>query len=776
MKWRTGSYVFWLFGDKPLNRSEITKAVSDMKSHGFIGVIIQQRMTVKVGQNYKYGLDDKRSISTHKIMVEKCRNQGLKVWLHLDLRGAARTFARKYKDDCLQVLYFCIGNIRQGKFKLGIEYQNPLFDHLTCANTQEVKVEKCFGFNQIEQKEDGLLADDILDLTDKAKLRREKDINKVCIYGKGIDRDKVIIFIKVTYDTFSYTSNKTFPFLRRILEQYKKEIPKIDGIWSDEPGHPPAWQWIQVANEFYRMFKAKFGYELRDKLYALILHSKDSSFNVVRYQYHELLAEVMSRHQKRWKEYAINLWGEGLKVGIHQTNQEIMSVDARRGTLDNFQLLDTVTAGYTDICGMEQTEVMALFLMVYAKSLAKLSRDKIGYVNVWDYRRPNESVEFTSMLLGLFGCKWLDHAYGNTQGSGPGWPDHASWKSQGKICLWMREIEKITQNRPVDGEVLVIYNVETAYWLGEGKADLLRPSTAQVVVALEKKCYPVDLISTRELERVYVEAGRIILDGRTYGCLIYPYPLCMREEVFKKIKNLYMAGGRILLYGTPLIWSPKGKNQSANFKSLFNLRAFHLEAPYRLSIETFPAYISWHSEIKKPISFSGTFSLEHMTYGVEKDWAGWVGNERIRLTYTNQEYWALEGGENIADIDESWEKNTVGVVKKNKQGGIIIFIGLDIGAIDRTDLFMEATMNYFKISKIANVPQDIYISKATTSDGFVLSLTSSNIKGRVTGLIEIEGVKIDTDCRFLTVRFKKGIVKDYYAIDCRKLKIDEKIQ
>ena len=239
---------------------------------GFVGVHMQLR-------DYSVQIDDDKVVSTVRLARDKARSLGLGFWLHLDPRDAIESFFVKYPDVKQWNLRSSEAILEHGGYQTWIDHSRPATDHKQRGVRFEFEaLQRVFAF-QVEnktqldevvatriygEKGDSRLDDrraersiidsnSLVDITDTASYEHNSAQSRVLVRGKwdppGEGDWRVLAFVRLTMETFDYTSTEAIDFQKYLIDLYYKALDgDLDGILSDEPGTPTAYDYLTYGS------------------------------------------------------------------------------------------------------------------------------------------------------------------------------------------------------------------------------------------------------------------------------------------------------------------------------------------------------------------------------------------------------------------------------------------------------------------------------------------------------------------------------------------------
>jgi hypothetical protein len=150
--------------------------------------------------------------------------------------------------------------------------------------------------------------------------------------------------------------------------------------------------------------------------------------------------------------------------------------------------------------------------------------------------------------MGLFGTRWLAHAYGPAGTIGqeqtflgspplPGYPHHSTWKGFVRWNEMLKRQLDLAENRLPEANLLVIFPVETMYALGDVRANDAAASVFRLILRLLDNHYHVDLIGSTRAAKGKWRQGEFRLGGRGYQKILYPFPSVVGHALYALLQE-----------------------------------------------------------------------------------------------------------------------------------------------------------------------------------------------------------------------------------------------
>jgi hypothetical protein len=595
-----GAMIFWHLQDKQIeNHDQIKKEFFDIKDRGFIGIVVGIR-----GTRYEHS-DIKVTVALEYIS-SLAKKHNLLNWVFLDPRFANRFLIDKTGDFVDNLITTNRGQhfdgtnpsaskIKDGKYLVRIEWILKRHTHMfidVSLHYEPLQIEKVFLFNVSGGKAQ---KKSIKDITKDAKFFVNYNEDYVEIFGetdKKYEGWNVVAFPRFRTNVMDYASPKVQKEFNKFIDIYYKRRFKIDGIAWDEPGYYAEFGRFPVSKYIYSKFKAKYGYDLRDKLYAILLNVDDNSHIKVRNNYYSLIEDFVFDAQKYLWEYAKKKYPD-VDSGVHHTwhGEFGGTEDMVHGSFDIWKGLKSVSGGFTDMGGAETLACKGDNLyehyvsnMVIAKSLAKFGKYDQAYFNLWgvDYdgsnpKYPSNVMDYWVDLMCVFSNKWLAHAYGNTgimnadRGFGPGYPFHNTWIKFNLLNRKIDTVEKLTKLKPTIANVLLVFPVESLKAIGNLSGNETAKKIHELIYKLTYQGFSIDVISPQLFADGKYNGKEYVYKNNKYRFVICPFLNVIPKEAEKILTVLKKNKFNIYFDATPPKFDTDGKKVNFNCKSRFDV-------------------------------------------------------------------------------------------------------------------------------------------------------------------------------------------------------------
>lgn len=557
--------IFWTWQDSVIdNPNLLSEQLKDIKAHGFEGVYAMLRGT-------HYQLFDEEMIKAVKTASDACLKEGMEFNWGPDPRLAAYETVKQtgYGAEVILVnkkfnpniivdgpqpdtLLLNECKVENNRYSLNYEYPMRRDIHLLSEVSlwlNPLSVEKVIAYRRENGK---VVKSSIRDITADAHFFVNRSMYYVEVFGKTslpAGDWYVFAFPKFMTNMYAFDSPEHEKIMSDLLDEYKKRDVHLNGLWWDEPGYYFQFGQFAISDRIYTDFKNKYGYDLKENLYALILEVDDNSQLKVRKDYFELLMDYVFGGEKRFWDHGEKLFGP-LRMGIHQSWHTIPD-DMYAGCGDYWRGLSSVDGGYTDDGAFENyftTDLAGKYeqtaFMILASSLAKFSLDGVAHYNRWGTNYTNEVPVYWNDLMPLFSNTWLQHCYGYTgvvgasRGFGPGFPDHSSWSILPELNKKTEQVTGITKYKLPVADVAIVFPISTFLTSLQPKTGKMMNDIRRLVGIMPALGIQVDAISDWLFAEGKIQDGVFQVRDQKYKAILLPNSRIVSNEMLATIREL----------------------------------------------------------------------------------------------------------------------------------------------------------------------------------------------------------------------------------------------
>lgn len=605
-KSNTSFSMFWLLKDAEIEQPELLESqFNDLKSSGFTSLYVMLRSS-------RYSVFDTEVMAAAKRASEMCHNNNIVFHFGLDPRFGASNITRKSGHGAQFLLatkdFFNTESLTQDSDKLvnpetyrlnetkvvndayNLKYKYPsrrdshvLTDVGMWFNPK--CVEKVYAY---QRKNGKVVVSSIRDITTDHHLFINRSFYYLEIFGKIVLPQGdwyVTAFPRFDTNLYAYELKDHQQQFENLIGEYYNKGVELDGFVWDEPGYCLEIGKYVISDQLYKDFQAKYGYDLKSKLYALTLHLDDESQLQVRNDYFNLLTDYVFGAQLKCLNKA-KQYNSKIRMGIHATWHDIVSEDMFHGAGNLWKSLDGVDGGYTDrgwfesYCSDSATmrhRLHTVAFMVIAKGLARYTVSQKAHFNQWGVKYDNDIVIYWNDLMAAFSNEWINHSYGYTgvlgadRSFGPGYPNHKSWSILPVMIDKCKKVNEITSYTIPLGEVAIVYPNTTlmSIWPYEGIP--METKILELIGAMPALGIQADVIGSNFLDEATVNNGKLTVRGHTYQAVILPYNKILSEKSLNVLKQLIAQKAKVYFAGDTPCMRLDGTSININIKKTISL-------------------------------------------------------------------------------------------------------------------------------------------------------------------------------------------------------------
>lgn len=564
--------MFWTWQDRQIeNPSVLLSELRDLKAAGFDGLFAMPRAT-------RYQLYHPELIAAVKFATEAARAEEVKLFWGPDPRFAAhhivtesgfgaevlltgREFNAKTPakdspetDPARMLLNEC--KVEQGRFSLRYEYPSRRDTHILTEVSiwfNPASVDRVFAY---QRRHGQVVAASVRDVTAAHRFFINRGVYYVEVFGQlelPPGEWWVVAFPRFKTNMYAFDAPEHERLLFTLLDRYRAEGIRFDGFWWDEPGYYMQFGQYPISDRIYADFARKYGYDLKARLYALLLPLDDRSHFRVRSDYFSLLMDYVFGAQQRAWAYSERLFGP-VRMGIHHCWHSLPD-NLYHGSADPWRGLEAVDAGYVDDNAFERyfngdldEKLEQASYLVQAASLARFSRTGEAFYNRWGVNYGAEVPTYINDLAAQFSNQWLQHSYGTTRAIGggrdfgPGFPNHPTWPLLPSLIEKTRQVHAITGYALPEAEIAVVYPL-TAFMVGREPAnDALINRVNRLVGAMPAAGVAAEALSEDFFASGRLEHGRFVVRGHSYAAVVLPGAGVISVAARDQIAALIAAG------------------------------------------------------------------------------------------------------------------------------------------------------------------------------------------------------------------------------------------
>jgi hypothetical protein len=522
----TGACAVWRWNDEEIENPGLLKnGLMALQNRGF------SRVWARLGDT-RYGLADRRVIRALAQASQWARRRDIIFWFQADPQRAARFLIQQTGERTqnlialrdpgrpLSASNLCLQRVSRGGFRIRCAYRRPRrgADHPEKAIWFEPSgLERAFC---LQIRNGCAVADSIRDITTEARFYVDAAAGKVEMFGRLATLENggwwVLAFPRFDTNLADFAGRASNDALQRLVEDWFDAGASMNGVAWGEGGYLGEPGRFAVSESLYNSFLAEYGYDLRDRLTALVLPMDDGSHRPVRRDYHGLLDDAVRSAYRDFDKTLHGYFG-GIQSGLVHG----WSVGSTRDPgpdqewMDPWRALVQSSIGLTAFVFSDPPKTIdprsIVSRMVIAKSLGVCTPSRNALIRWPSGQTADRSVSAWVDLLGLYSVRWLLDAE-----DAPAWAD-AKHRN-------LAEVERITGFRFPEADTLLVFpqDAMTAQEPSEGRSFAER--VHRCIGRLTLEGIQMDAFSPSLLR-----LGRWSPDGfrigwRTYRAAVVPFP------------------------------------------------------------------------------------------------------------------------------------------------------------------------------------------------------------------------------------------------------------
>lgn len=578
MKTIQGGFYFWQWTDKEIEEPKLLKSrLVSLSQAGF--------STLFVGfGNTRYEIMDPKVIRAMAQVSQWAEVRGLQFYFEADPRRATRSLIEKTGESLQLLLFlknprgpyhsdnFTLTKVKKNRFAIRCAYR---FSH-RIEETQEKHLalqpsglEKAYRFKM----ENGMVIKaTVQDITSETRFFANIGKGHVEIFGNaGVDENEkdwwVLAFPRFDTNLLDFWGRESRDALVPFIENLFDSGLISDGVFWAKAGFGNRVFQLPVSLSIFNSFLAEYGYDLREKLYALVLPLDDGSHIPVRCDYYGLLMDGMySGHRDFFT--AFHGFFDSVSTGIFYqwavgSHENLSSAPY----WDPWQGLGIGSVGCSEMELNTDSPCMdeVLGVMVLARSLGVFSQGKQAIFRCTGRKNEKALLERIRDFAWMHSLQWLEdeHAFD---------PESPSIELNQKI----QTLHSLTGFRFPVADVLLVYPLHTFLALDPVEAEAKRIQLIRWIGFLTRSGVQLDVCSPSQLLRGKFSNGGFRIGLRMYQKILYPYPTVVCPEILDLLYD-FLRSDLIWMGETMPQWTSSGNPISLPVKELFQLNNSLLE-------------------------------------------------------------------------------------------------------------------------------------------------------------------------------------------------------
>lgn len=548
-----GAILTWYWGDTEIDHPGNLKGqLDEIRNQGFKGVLVILR-------NSRYELIDRKVIRAVTQASQWAKRRRLEFWFQADPRQASRTLITKTSEhlECLMP-YMSSGrsrtnvkhSVRVKKNKFELKYRIPRTNPLRylpekTLQLNPVGVERVFLY---QKNDDAIAEETVRDISNACRFHVDMTSRTVTIFGdiRVPDHETwwVLAFPKFETNLFDYAGRESKDLFHHLVEDFFDAGAYLDGVIWDELGCGDQAGLFPVSLSLYNCFKAEFGYDIREVLYALVMDTEAFLHIPIRCDYYTFLRDTAFVAQKEFHQMLNSFFGRTEMGLIHHWVGPETSL--RHGCCESLDPWHGIGAGSIGLSEIDHTDPVLpedvesiLSRIIIAKSLGVFSQSQKSFSML---SMPPDTTAttlgFWTDLFSVYSVHWVVRAFHK---NGPGqkrnhshllYPGHPTWTALMDFNWKMDLLDRVTGFHFPETNVAFVFPVETMLISSPRETEKIGAEIHQLIARLTEMGIQIDVISPLLLRNARFAAGELELFNRYYSALIYPYPTVVYSHVF----------------------------------------------------------------------------------------------------------------------------------------------------------------------------------------------------------------------------------------------------
>jgi hypothetical protein len=532
--------------------------------------------------NTRYELTDRKVTRAVAQASQWARKRGLILWFQADPRKASRSLISKTGERTQNLfvlkepgLGFSPGNLtlaalHKGRFEIRCSYRHELRIpeiHEASLAFEPSGLERAFAFRIFE--DGSVMAETIRDISDEARFYADPSGKTMDIFGTVITPDeqdwRVMVFPRFDTNLADYAGRENSDALAGLIAELFDAGASLSGMTWDRGGYCREPGRFPVSLSLFNSFKAEYGYDIRDRLVALVLPMDDGSHVPVRRNYYSLLMDSEFSAFRDFKRNFHGFFGT-VDTGIfHGWEGPLVPCP------DPWQGLGPGESGMTvfsaDAPELRDPSARIFGVLSLTRSLGAFSAPGNAFIRC-RLRAEEDAVRYWSDLTCLFSVRWIAEPEAAPEPVDDGRPaggETGEWAVLGKVNDRIRRVESLTGFRFPDADALLLYPDDSLMTVEPGSADHLTSGLLRFIGRLALHGFQVDSVSSSFLRAAKISRDGFRIGNRSYRALICPYAGTLPKDIVDLTTLLAKRGVPVFFGGDSASIQSDDKSRTATF-------------------------------------------------------------------------------------------------------------------------------------------------------------------------------------------------------------------
>ncbi|MCD6116810.1 hypothetical protein J7K93_07335 [bacterium] len=579
----------WKWEDREVDLyNTLRLQVEKIAKCGFSGILVCQGIS-------RYKFTDNKVLRALSKTSQYAKKRNLEFIVMADPRQSSRFFISKTEErtQCLIIhrntdkektaKFSNVAKVEEGHFFISI----PFSEKYLCSHLQERAVlfspsgvERVFLFRA---ENDIIAPDSVEDITALSYSITNIADGVIEISGDTTENNGgnyyVMAFPRFDTNLFDFAGRESNDLVYSFAGNIFDACTNLDGmIWgSDETSYGMIGDMLPVSLSIYNNFKAEYGYDLKNFLFALLLPMSDNSHIKVRTDFYTHLNNLIKASKKDFASTMHAFFPDFNLISMYSVSRGAGSDVKRCPVFDPWINNDIVSEHLThlDLNARNNGEPDILSGMVISKSLAVFSESGSGAIEISGINNNRESLNFIADTASLFSLELI------LSSDNP--------EDFFRINKKTSEVDRITKRTAPFADTLFLFPSYTMMNINEEYRNYILDETLRLIKDLTLSHIQMDVISPHMLTNAEVSDRGIRLGYRTYKAVIAPYAEIVDSEIFHILSRIDDYKHPLLFGNSAPKYSTTGKKVPKKFSICFTIGENHIQEILSTSIK--PAVI-----------------------------------------------------------------------------------------------------------------------------------------------------------------------------------------
>ena len=580
-----GNIFIWRWSDTEIEHPNLLRyQLKSVEANGFSGVLA-------VLHQSRYELMDPKVVRAVAQVSQWARHRHLVFWLQADPRQSSRSLIAKTQERMHLWLtsdyspqHPCrpahLGRIANNAFSLRYHIPKSVatpYIQERAITYQPLHLDRVFVF---QMENEVLLVDTVKDMTQSTRFFANMEEGFIEIFGEvSIPEQQtwhVAAFPRLETNLYDYHGRKSNDHMRHYIEELFDASTYIDGFVWGEANFLCHQGLYPMSDSMLNGFIAEYQYDIRDKLYALILDTDNRSHIRVRHDYHRFMMESVFRAQQDFHSFAHSFLGD-MRIGLNHPWKEGCAPNRLLfNQFDPWRALPSQHMGLTEIIwktGTQEDRANLQAQLAITRSLACFSQDGYSFTRLPFKSSTDTDLKHYLDLLSLNSIRWIDDMIQSEFSATDEYACENHLRLGKQVNRRFQMIDEFTNFQSVESDVAVVFPIETLMIGNPLASESLMTQIHQLIGELVLAGIQLDVINTDLLVNAKVRRKSLRIGNRTYKALILPHLQVLDSHVLSVLLGLRHVGFPLYFGGTVPKYLTDGKPVYEKFEQSFDLGA-----------------------------------------------------------------------------------------------------------------------------------------------------------------------------------------------------------